>query len=86
MNVTHPGTAEATAKDIKEVNAVDDYGNAYLAASQLIKVSLAYNGNSTFTISILNNSGGTSNETPVPNPNNFTTLPDINRIIKVTFQ
>jgi hypothetical protein len=64
MNVTHPGTAEAAPKNIREVNAVDDYGNAYLAASQLMKVSLAYNGNSTFTISILNNSGGTANETP----------------------
>ena len=64
MNVTHPGTAEVTPKNIKEVNGADDYGNSYLAASQLMKVSLAYNGNSTFTISIMNNSGGTANETP----------------------
>ena len=34
------------------------------AASQLMKLSLAYNGNSTFTITIMNNSGGTTNETP----------------------
>jgi hypothetical protein len=64
MNVTHPGTAEAAAKNIKEVNGTDDYGNAYLPASQLMHVSLAYNDNSNFTITITNNSGGTANETP----------------------
>lgn len=64
MHVTHPGAAEAAAKNIKEVNGMDDYGNTYVIASQLMKVSLAYNGNSTFTITIMNNSGGTANETP----------------------
>lgn len=64
MNVKHPGTAEATVKNIKEVNGTDDYGNAYLPASRLMKVSLAYDGNSRFTITIMNNSGGTANETP----------------------
>jgi len=64
MNVTHPGTAEATIKNIKEVNGTDDYGNSYLAASQLMNVSLAYNGNSQFTLTITNNSGGTANQTP----------------------
>ncbi len=64
MTVTHPGTAEATSKNIKEVSGTDDYGNTYLAASQLMKVSLAYNGNSMFTVTIMNNSGGTANETP----------------------
>jgi hypothetical protein len=64
MNVTHPGTAEAAPKNIKEVNGADDYGNSYLAASRLMKVSLAYHGNSTFTITVMNNSGGTANETP----------------------
>jgi hypothetical protein len=64
MTVTHPGTAEAAAKNIKEVTTTDDYGNSYVAASQLMKVSLAYNGNSTFTVTIMNNSGGTANETP----------------------
>lgn len=64
MSVTHPGTAEATPKNIKEVTGMDDYGNSYLPASQLMKVSLAYNGNSMFTVTIMNNSGGTSNETP----------------------
>jgi hypothetical protein len=64
MSVTHPGTAEAPAKNIKEVTTTDDYGNSYVAASQLMKASLVYNGNSTFTITIMNNSGGTANETP----------------------
>lgn len=64
MAVIHPGTAETTAKNIKEIAGTDDYGNTYLAASQLMKVSLAYNGNSTFTVTIMNNSGGTANETP----------------------
>lgn len=63
-NATHPGTAETPAKAIKEVNGTDDYGNKYLAASKLMKVSLAYNGNSKFTITIMNISGGTTNETP----------------------
>lgn len=64
MAVVHPGTAEASAKNVKEVAGTDDFGHNYLAASQLMKVSLAYNGNSTFTITIMNNSGGTANETP----------------------
>jgi hypothetical protein len=64
LQATHPGTAETTAKNIKEVNGTDDYGHTYLPASQLMKLSLAYNGNSTFTLTIMNNSGGTANETP----------------------
>ena len=63
-NVMHPGTAEATPKNIKEVNGMDDYGNAYLPASKLMAVSLAYTGNSQFTLTIKNTSGGTANETP----------------------
>ncbi|MFT3934737.1 MAG: spondin domain-containing protein [Chitinophagaceae bacterium] len=62
--VTHPGTAEATQKTIKEVSGTDDYGNTYAAASDIMKVSLAYNGNSTFTLTILNNSAHTANSTP----------------------
>ena len=62
--VVHPGTAESTAKNIKEVNGTDDFGNTYLPASQLMQVSLAYNGNSVFTVTITNKSGGTANETP----------------------
>jgi hypothetical protein len=63
-DVMHPGTAEVTAKSIKEVNGTDDYGHTYLPASQLMKLSLEYNGNSTFRLTIMNNSGGTGNETP----------------------
>ncbi|WP_343690039.1 spondin domain-containing protein [Chitinophaga sp.] len=62
--VTHPGVAEVTPKAIKEVSGTDDYGNSYLAASKLMKVSLTYNGNSMFTVTINNISGGTANETP----------------------
>ena len=64
MNVTHPGTAEATIKNIKEISGTDDFGNTYLPASQLMHASLTYNGNSQFTLTINNNSGGTANETP----------------------
>lgn len=64
MSVTHPGTPETTIKNISEVSGTDGYGNSYLPASQLMNVSLAYNGNSNFTITITNNSGGTANETP----------------------
>lgn len=64
MSVTHPGTAEATARNVKEVAGMDDYGHAFLPASQLMNVSLAYDGNSMFTITIKNQSGGTANETP----------------------
>lgn len=60
----HPGMAEAAPKNIEEVSGTDSYGHSFLAASQLMKVSLAYNGNSTFTVTIMNNSGGTANETP----------------------
>lgn len=62
--VTHPGTAEAAPKVIKEVGESDDYSNNYLPASDLMKASLTYHGNSTFTLTIMNQSGGTANETP----------------------
>lgn len=64
MSVKHPGTAEATQKNIMEVDGKDDCGNSYLPASRLMNVSLAYDGNSTFTLTIMNNSGGTPNQTP----------------------
>jgi hypothetical protein len=63
-DVSHPGAAETATKNIKEVNGTDDYGHAYLPASQLMKLTLNYNGNSMFTLTIMNNSGGTNNETP----------------------
>ena len=61
--VAHPGTADS--KNIIEVNGQDAQGNTYLAASRLVKATLKYNGNSTFTLTIQNISGGTANETPL---------------------
>ncbi|ANH83862.1 hypothetical protein A8C56_11000 [Niabella ginsenosidivorans] len=63
-SVMHPDTAETTPKNIKEVNGTDDFGHNYLPASQLMHVSLSYGGNSGFTVTIKNISGGTTNETP----------------------
>src|SRR3569833_266707 len=61
--VTHPGTAET--KKIAEVNGTDAQGNAYLPASQLVKATLEYKGNSVFALTLKNISGGTANETPL---------------------
>lgn len=61
--VTHPGVAE-TGK-ITEVSGTDAQGNTYLAAAKLVKATLKYNGNSTFTLTLQNTSGGTANETPL---------------------
>ncbi|MEP7257526.1 MAG: spondin domain-containing protein [Flavitalea sp.] len=63
-SVTHPGDAESASMNITEVNGADSYGNNYVPVSQLMKVSLVYEGNSTFTATIMNISGGTANETP----------------------
>jgi len=60
--VTHPGTANSA--NVTEVSGTDAQGNTYLAASSLLKATLDYNGNSTFTLTIQNMSGGTANETP----------------------
>lgn len=62
--VQHPGTAETTPQHITEVSGTDAQGNTYLPASSLMKASLKYNGNSKFTLTIENVSGGTANETP----------------------
>jgi hypothetical protein len=61
--VNHPGTAET--KNISEVSGADAQGNTYLAASKLVKATLKYNGNSVFTLTLQNTSGGTANETPL---------------------
>ena len=61
--VNHPGTAES--KSISEVKGVDAQGNHYVAASSLVSATLKYNGNSVFTLTIKNISGGTANETPL---------------------
>ena len=60
--VTHPGTADN--KNITEVAGTDAQGNTYLAASQLMNATLKYDGNSYFTLTLKNISGGTANETP----------------------
>lgn len=62
-SVMHPGTPDS--KNITEVNGTDAQGNTYLAASKLVKATLKYNGNSTFTLTLQNISGGTANETPL---------------------
>lgn len=61
--VVHPGTAEV--RNITEVSGVDAQGNTYLPASQLVKATLSYEGNSYFTLILQNNSGGTANATPL---------------------
>jgi hypothetical protein len=43
---------------------MDDQGNTYPAASDMMKVWLAYNGDSLFTITIMNASDQTANTTP----------------------
>lgn len=63
-SVSHPGTAEATAGDIAEITGTDAQGNTYAAASELMKATLHYEGNSMFTLTIANASGSTSNPTP----------------------
>lgn len=62
-SVSHPGVAEN--KVIMEVKGSDAQGNTYLPASSLVKATLKYNGNSVFTITLTNISGGTSNPTPL---------------------
>ena len=64
MDVMHPGVLEDPVKQITEINGMDDYGNIYPAADDMMKVWLAYNDDSTFTITIMNNSDNTSNPTP----------------------
>jgi len=60
--VTHPGTADS--QNVTEVKGSDVQGNDYLPASSLMNASLKYNGNSQFTLTLANISGGTQNETP----------------------
>jgi hypothetical protein len=61
--VNHPGTPDS--KNITEVTGSDAQGNTYLPASKLVKASLKYIGNSMFSLTIQNTSGGTTNETPL---------------------
>ncbi|MET4140322.1 spondin domain-containing protein [Pedobacter sp. UYP1] len=62
-NVVHPGIAENNA--ITEVSGKDAQGNTYLPASSLVKATLKYEGDSYFTLTLQNTSGGTANETPL---------------------
>jgi hypothetical protein len=62
-DVNHPGVSES--KNISLVSEMDEQGNTYLPASSLVKGTLAYNGNSSFTLTLQNTSGGTANETPL---------------------
>ncbi|WP_346086524.1 spondin domain-containing protein [Sphingobacterium ginsenosidimutans] len=64
IKVVHPGTAEPSPGNITEVNGSDAQGNMYLPASQLMKATLSYQGDSKFKLTIENKSGGTANETP----------------------
>jgi hypothetical protein len=61
--VIHPGVAET--KNISEVVGMDAQGNTYLPASKLVSAMLAYDGNSYFTLTLKNTTGGTINETPL---------------------
>ncbi|KIO75137.1 hypothetical protein TH53_22215 [Pedobacter lusitanus] len=63
MAVNHPGIAENNP--VTEVNGKDAQGNTYLPASSLVKATLKYEGDSYFTLTLLNISGGTANETPL---------------------
>lgn len=59
----HPGVAQSSP--IKMINGNDDAGNSYLPASKLVKATLKYDGDSYFTLTLENTSGGTDNETPL---------------------
>lgn len=61
--VNHPGAADN--KNITEVVGTDAQGNTYLPASQLVNATLKYEGNSYFTLTLRNISGGKANETPL---------------------
>jgi hypothetical protein len=61
--VNHPGVADN--KNITAINGADAQGNTYLPAEKLLSAMLKYNGNSTFTLTLKNISGGTANETPI---------------------
>lgn len=63
-DISHPGMAESAPQNIMEVKGQDAQGNTYASASDLMKVSLHYDGNSSFTVTINNTSGTTANPTP----------------------
>lgn len=61
--VDHPGVAASSP--IMEVVETDAQGNTYLPASSLVQATLAYDGDSYFTLTLTNTSSGTANETPL---------------------
>ena len=61
-DVMHPGTPES--EPITEVVGTDRDGNTYAAASDMMHLWLTYNGDSTFTLTIMNTSNETDNLTP----------------------
>ena len=51
---------------VTEINSKDAQGHSFLPASQLVKATLQYNAaTSVFTLTLMNISGGTANETPI---------------------
>lgn len=61
--VTHPGTADNG--NVTMISGTDAQGHTYLAASELMRLELAYNqSHSEFTMTITNISGGKANATP----------------------
>lgn len=61
--VNHPGMADS--QPVSEVNGSDAQGHTFLPASSLVKGTLKYDGDSYFTLTLKNISGGTANETPL---------------------
>jgi hypothetical protein len=61
--VSHPGTADN--QKVTQVDGTDAQGNAYVDGSKLVKATLKYDGNSYFTLTLKNSSGGSKNETPL---------------------
>lgn len=62
--ISHPGDVEDGT--IKKIETEDAQGNLYRPASDLVKLSLAFDAaTSEFTLTIKNNSQGTINETPL---------------------
>ncbi|SHG20693.1 spondin domain-containing protein [Pedobacter caeni] len=62
--MTNPHNGAVQNGVITEVKGKDAEGFSYLSADQLMRTTLKYNGNSIFTITLENISGGTTNATP----------------------
>jgi len=62
MDIIRPGDPES--ESITEVVGMDRNGNTYASAPEMMHLWLAYNGDSTFTLTITNTSNETDNLTP----------------------